>query len=189
MFLKSIIIENFVIADDNYVKGQNYQLYHKSPEDATSADMNWVLIQYDFDENFSFDSLGVPSSPNVGVFDYYLQPTTDYNPLSNRILMIPSIRSQYMDLYAHFITSVFARKNFNDGEVAQLPDARFEGMYSFIEPWVANDKFWQISCGMTPAQFKDMASVTMENLPLRYRAVFDELKSLQTGVKTVVLTV
>jgi spore coat protein H len=175
-FLKSIVVENFMIASDNYESGQNYYLYHQAPVNDTHT---WLLIQYDFDENFNFDPVGVPTYPFSGVFDYYVLPTDNhlYNPLNSRLLTIPTVRDLYVDLYTKFLTSVFGEGQ-KGRETRQLPTARFEAMFSFIEPWVAKDKFWQISCGITMAQFEAATTFTMENLPLRYEAVMSELKSV-----------
>jgi hypothetical protein len=177
-FVKSLAAENFMLSSDNYEFGQNYQMYHLTPDAAGvrsgSYESGWLLVQYDFDQNFEFISLGVPEESTPGIFEFFVKPVNDslYNPLSARLLSIPAVSEHYVEVYSQFMSGTFG-----PAAVGQSPVCRFGVMLDFVQPWVGRDKFWQISCGETDEDFRRDAEFTMENLPLRYKAVLEQLNA------------
>ena len=170
-YIKSLIVENFFIAKDNYRAGQNYQFYHLHDE-AGAYPNRWLLVEYDFDESFYFESIGVPSDSQTGLFSYFLfNQTTDdnFNPLSSNVLLNPTYAATYTRLYKQFLASTFERG------IVSSPMRRYKAMLEFVLPWVRLDRIWQSSYGTSDSTFESIAVNTTMNLEWRYLNISQQL--------------
>lgn len=162
-----MVVESFMLADDNFMRGQNYYLYHLDNKNAPPN--QWQLIMYDFDDIFYFYS----DDPQHDVVLYYFKDlnATEYNPLTNNLLKIPSYKEKYFSYYDKFLTTVF-------GSTSHIqPAVRYADIMQFILPYVAKDKLWMLSYGMTTSKFVEASEKSVMYLGLRYNEVFTQVKS------------
>lgn len=164
--LRAMTVESFMLASDNFADGGNYYAYHRTSDKHPDQ---WVIMETDFDECFSFEK-GTEAAANADIFDFFLVPESDaysdINPLLHRLLAvdegIQTYRDQYVAFYETFLEAVFG------SDSPQQPSARYASMVQFILPWVAKDRLWQMSFGMTVQDFLLDAEGTIAQLPLRY---------------------
>jgi hypothetical protein len=184
LFLKTLIVESFMMSSGTYAHGHNYQFYHlqPNPQYRSVSDHRWMLVESDFDDTFEFVSPGVADARSPGIYDYFVKtgdPTDPkhYNPLSVRLLSIPALYRLYVEMYVRFVSVTYGMTSSTDGKSTspQNPADRFGALLNLVQPWINKDKFWQISCGETGKDFRVAAELTMKNLPLRYKSVTDEL--------------
>ena len=108
--LKQMTVESFMLASDNLASGNNYYFYHLQDNDDNNNNNKWQLIEFDFDECFSFSNnsqsgkLTPNENPNVFTF-FYKDPTDDErNPLLYKLLSISDYNSTYIKYYNKFLT-------------------------------------------------------------------------------------
>jgi hypothetical protein len=170
--LRAMAVESFMLATDNYANGGNFYAYHRTSDKHTDQ---WVMFETDFDEVFRFAS---PTSTDpadsdikADIFDFFLVPQhadryEDINPLLQRLLSESSsglpYRDQYVTFYSAFIEALFGSKSL------QQPAERYSAMLQLVLPWVARDRLWQMSFGMTTEDFLLDAENTIAHLPMRY---------------------
>lgn len=174
------------MSEDGFIgQGNNYYFYHSNNKDLP---LQFSQFNNDFDEEFSFDSLGSPNSdPNVMNFilvdpiddseDDSLNPPKKYNPFIQRVLAIEYLYHQFLNYYKEFLTIY----NYNS---LQQPSDRYNALLQFTFPWVQKDKIWQIGTGNTANNFMYAAMNNSYNLNWRNNNVAEQLICLEGGCPT-----
>jgi hypothetical protein len=168
MLLKGLVVESFMLGGDGFIKGQNYYFYHS---DVKETPNQWSVFNDDFDQEFYFNGIGMPSDdPNIFTYVSKSVGNSDYNPLVSRLLAINKYRNLYVSYYQTFLEKTFGSTS------AQQPTERFMALYSFVLPWVAQDKLWAISEGVDFQHFMLCAQNTTANLSYRYRDTWKQIQ-------------
>ena len=164
--LKQMVVESFMLASDNLASGANYYTYHNCDDKNL-----WSLIEFDFDECFKFDPITkLAEEMTENVFEFFDDDDVEErNPVVMRILNYQSYNETYQNYYRTFLTKVFG------SESKQQPQARYAQMMQLLLPWVARDKIWQLSFGVTPSQWVLDAELSIEMLGARYQTVSEQL--------------
>lgn len=169
--LRAMTVESFMLASDNFANGGNFYAYHRTSD---KYQAQWVIMETDFDECFRFAS---PTSTDpedsdirADIFDFFLIPQhddryDDINPLLQRLLSETAglpYRDQYVSFYSAFLEALFG------SDSPQQPADRYSALLQFVLPWVAKDRLWQMSFGMTTEDFLLDAENTIAHLPMRF---------------------
>lgn len=166
--LKQMIVESFLIAEDNFEDGQNFYTYH---HDSSTNKNKWSIIEFDFDECFSEDN-----SVNQSVFnDFFISHLDEgtygaINPVITNLLLSTKYKSQFILFYKIFLTTLFGVDS------KEIPSVRYNIMKKFISPWLQQDKSWMMSFDVTMEEFNYDASNTEVRLIARYENVLKEME-------------
>jgi hypothetical protein len=168
--LRAMVVESFVVADDQFKNGNNYYLYHRMDHETP---LSWAVFYYDFDSCLRFTP---PDSNNPDedgdIFTFFQKNIAnykEYNPILDQIFQSNSLTSQYVQDYEIFLNQIFGSNS------KQQPVYRFNEMFNFLASWVAKDKFWQLSNGMTQEKFVLDAEQTIQHLQWRYQDVYKQI--------------
>jgi hypothetical protein len=177
-FLRFLVVENFWLGGDSLVNGNNYILYHKKTTSGMKMN-HWTIFYCDYDDTFLFEPYASNSpdeAPGGDIFSFYndvRQPEQrdyeDYDAIVDSIFSSAKWTNRFIDTYRDFMDGLFNSKN------VQSPYERLSAYISFISPWVARDKMWQFSNGMTMEVYYAMTSQTLQHLIWRYQDVYRQL--------------
>jgi hypothetical protein len=165
--LKQMIVESFLMAEDNFEDGQNFYTYH---HDSSINKKKWSIIEFDFDECFKKDN-----SVNNSIWDFFANHLDEgyysaANPVITNLLLSSKYKSQFISYYKKFLSTLFGLNS------SEIPSKRFNIMKKFITPWLEQDKSWLMSFDMTMDQFNYDASDTEARLIARYENVLSQLE-------------
>jgi spore coat protein CotH len=171
--LRSMVVESFMISDDNIASGNNMYIYH---ETKSAPKDRMCLFSFDFDDVFKIDKEKMVFDGDTDIFSFFLDEPAEvdyeeYNPLINRMLAEDSFRSSYLSYYQTFLDTIFG-----SGSVQQ-PSERYAALMQFVLPWVARDAMWRVSYGVILEEFIIDAELTVALLNQRYQNVTLQVKS------------
>jgi hypothetical protein len=172
--LRSLVVESFVISNDNIASGNNFYVYHQT-KNAPPDQM--VIFPYDFDDVFEIEKKTKQLKGNTDILSFFLdEPAAvdfeEYNPLLNRMLAVQTWEARYLEYYRTFITSVFGSAS------VQQPTERYVALLQFVLPWVARDALRRICYGVEVDEFITDAEVTASLLSQRFQDVYAQLTEI-----------
>ena len=173
--LRQMIVESFMLSEDNIASGNNFYLVHQTKP---SVCEQMLFVSFDFDNVFKFDKMTNEPYEEPDILHFFLtldkDPVKDFeqiNPLLNRMLVMEKYVSKYMELYKTFLSETFGSKS------KVQPSDRMESLLQFVLPWVERDKLWQLSYGVTVEDFILDAERAIANLPLRYQNISAQIEA------------
>jgi hypothetical protein len=178
--LRNMPVEALLLGSDNFASRNNYYLYHYHPTSSSSGKQNtWRIFYYDFDDSMSF----CPSSSLIpceegDVFRFFDQEQyrgdlSHFNPVLAGILASPRLTDQYAENLLRLLDEVFG------SDSKQQPRYRCSRLGDFVSAWVAHDRLWQISNGVTAETFSLELAYTLQHLDWRAQDVRQQLLAYQ----------
>lgn len=159
-----------MMAHDNLASGNNFYAY-----DLEGA-KKWQIIEFDFDESFSYDPITHEPQENPNIIDFFIDENpSEWNPLLARLLTLEEHKTMYLTYYRTFLNGVVGESSH------QQPGKRLLELHNFIVSWMSQDKLWQLSYGMTVEAFTSYAMNPTYNFHLRYQDTLDQLNALATA--------
>ena len=184
--LRNMVVESFMMASDNLVHRNSYFLYHRHPaqtrgktSSTSSSSSQWALIYYDFDDVFCFcpySSLVPCEESDVFLFfsqEKYIGDPAHFDPVLAGIFQSPKYTDQYVENYLALLEKVFG------SDSKQQPRDRAARLGNFVSSWVARDRLWEISNGVTWETFGVDLGYTLAHLDWRYQDALKQLTAYQ----------
>ena len=177
-FLRFLVVENFWLAGDSFISGNNYILYHKNNPKEAEEKGQWTIFYCDYDDTFLFEpySSNLPSTaPSGDIFAFYSivrdaqSDFEDYDTVIDSLFNSTIWTSRFLGTYSEWMDGLFG------SGVKQSPYQRLSSYISFIAPWVARDRMWQFSNGVTIEEYYKMTQQTLQHLIWRYQNVLEQL--------------
>ena len=170
--LGTLAVEAFLLANDNFVDGNNYYLYR------ARSDGLWRLIDHDFDAMFDGTGHG---SHNVYVYitNYTDSGTARSNPVRRAVTAQPALVARFTEMMRGVLTSpLFGMSPAAVSASPRLPEV-YSSVGAWVGAWVIRDKLQQLAFDASPAQFFGAVNTTSSALAARAAAVFAQLPSPQ----------
>jgi hypothetical protein len=191
LFLKFLMIETFVLDEDHLGYGNNYNIYHRSNNADKDLKDQRIMFYGDFDEMLDFKEYPnypvwpflYPESCTADILTYFTVNThrdSDYdyfNPITTLIFQSEKLVEKYISYYKVFLEGIYGSNS------PQQPSYRYSELTQFLYPWVAKDKIWQISFGMTADSFVLLSQQTINALNWRYRNVTAQIAEYERGME------
>ena len=162
-FLRSLALEAFLMATDNFMYGNNYYMYHDT---ATGL---WNLIDHDWDCVYEYWDSDVCS--NVYDFAYYYadsHPAEYFSAVRASVLNVPRHNETFGVYLGYFVDRVF---NVRGNNVSLSFDEVYLRAAAFILPWFSRDTFGQMAFATSPELFMALAQNTSASLLRRAKTV------------------
>lgn len=155
------------------------------------------IIEVDFDEVFSFDvqadGTRTPTM-NPDIFDFFLKldDPSNNNPLLHRLFSIDKYRQQYISYYKTFSEKIFSSSSSfitssssssSQSQSSIQPSQRYMQRFECILPWIARDKMWQLSYGMSMNMLTLYAQQTSDMLYWRCKDIYINQIPLYTSMR------
>lgn len=168
---RSLATEAFLLSSDDIASGNNIYVYHQVSD---GKEQQMSIFTYDFEDVFNFDPITQEPLQNPDIFEFFGPERDKYeeiNPLTTRLFAIEKYRSLYVDTMETLVEAVCGSAS------KQQVSSRFASIFQFVLPWVARDKLWQLSYGITVEEFVVAAESSIAHFPLRYQNVTAQIAS------------
>jgi hypothetical protein len=182
LLLKSMVVESFLLANDNMGSANNYYAYHRTSKKHSNQ---FVVFDFDFDACLYYNSRKqfYADTDIMGFWNRTFgeedDPYNNVNPLIFSLLQLrPDYRADYLTYYGQFLRAVFADSLSPDRQ----PSQRFASLMQWTLPWISKDLLWTVGSGWTASDFVSTSEYLAQYLNQRYVDVAHQIEYYKSVV-------